>query len=56
MPLTEHIHALRTKHQTIDAELKLEAQRPAPDPTTITKLKREKLKLKDEIERLSRDD
>lgn len=52
MSLEDHIQALRTKHQTLDTELQTETRRPYPDTTTITRLKREKLRVKDEITRL----
>lgn len=52
MSLDERIESLRSKHANLDEELKVESQRPLPDPSVVSKLKREKLKLKDEIHRL----
>jgi hypothetical protein len=44
-----HISALATKHADIEARLSEETQRPQPDMATVARLKKEKLKLKDEI-------
>jgi len=46
------IENLKRKHATLDAEIEGEAQRPVPDQATISELKKEKLKLKEEIEGL----
>lgn len=53
MAFEDRIEALRMKHHALDEELDLENQRPAPDESAIAKLKREKLRLKDEISRLA---
>ncbi len=53
MSLDERIEALRVKHHTLDSELSTETQRPLPDFAVVSKLKREKLRVKDEIERLT---
>lgn len=53
MSSEERIEALKMKHQTLEIELKNENQRPLPDSSVINKLKREKLRLKDEMARLS---
>ncbi len=52
MSLESHVLTLRTKHADLDRTLHHEESRPAPDSTTIKKLKFEKLRLKEEIERL----
>lgn len=44
-----HISALQTKHADIEARINEENQRPHPDETTITRLKKEKLKVKEAI-------
>ena len=49
----ERIDALRAKHAALDDQLKSECQRPLPDDDEIHRLKREKLRIKDEIVRLS---
>jgi len=53
MSLESHVSALRTKHADLDRTLDHEQNRPAPDSTAIKKLKMEKLRLKEEIERLA---
>ena len=46
-----HQAALETKHATLDKRLAEESLRPQPDSTTIADLKKQKLKLKEEIAR-----
>jgi len=46
-----HLTALESKHAGLDARISAENQRPQPDAATIAQLKKEKLRLKDEIER-----
>ncbi len=53
MSLSSHLQELRKKHEFLSNEVE-EAQRsPAFDDLQITALKKQKLKLKEEIERLS---
>ena len=49
----ERIEALRTRHAALDQELDDENHRPYPDFEHVNRIKREKLKLKDEMVRLS---
>lgn len=44
-----HISALVTKHADLDARINDESQRPQPNMATLARLKKEKLKLKEEI-------
>jgi hypothetical protein len=44
-----HISALETKHADIEARILEESQRPLPDMGTLSRLKKEKLKVKEEI-------
>ena len=44
-----HLSALQTRHADIEARITEENQRPAPDMATISRLKKEKLKVKDEM-------
>ena len=44
-----HFSALATRHADLEARLNEEAQRPLPDMATITRLKKQKLRLKDEM-------
>jgi hypothetical protein len=53
MSLESHVSTLRSKHTDIDRTLDHEQNRPAPDSVMIKKLKFEKLRLKEEIERLA---
>lgn len=53
MSLDAHLLELRKKHRALSAEVEKAAQSPAFDDLAITNLKKQKLKLKEEIERLS---
>ena len=44
-----HMSALETKHAGLDARIAEESQRPNPDTAMISRLKKEKLKLKEAI-------
>ena len=44
-----HIAALQTRHAGLDRQIAEESQRPMPDSALIARLKKEKLKLKEEI-------
>lgn len=44
-----HQTALEQKHATLDRRLAEETHRPLPDPTVIAALKKQKLRLKEEI-------
>ncbi len=46
------IRSLETRHQDLETRIMAEGQRPRPDSTVLAKLKREKLALKEELERL----
>jgi hypothetical protein len=53
MSFESRVLTLRSKHADIDRTLDHEQSRPAPDTVVIKKLKFEKLRLKEEIERLA---
>ena len=53
MPLTHRIDSLKQRHTDIETKLHAEKTRPSQDAHKISKLKREKLSLKDEIVRLT---
>ena len=55
MSLHEHVDSLRSKPARLEREIDEEQHRPLPDSTMLIKLKREKLRLKEEIERLQDD-
>lgn len=55
MGLESHILELADKHHKLDQQIQEEQHRPLPDETVLTDLKRKKLRLKEEIERLRLD-
>jgi hypothetical protein len=55
MSLTQRIETLRKRHAQLEHLVYTEQQRPLPDLTRIYQFKRDKLQLKDQIVRLSRD-
>ncbi len=46
-----HLESLTARHARVDAKLAAESRRPLPDAVALTKLKREKLRLKEELVR-----
>lgn len=46
---TAHQTALETKHAALDRRIEAEAQRPLPDPAVLAELKKQKLRVKEEI-------
>ncbi|MCA3389943.1 MAG: YdcH family protein [Roseomonas sp.] len=52
MRLDARIASLNNRHAALEAQISQEDQRPRPDAETLARLKREKLKLKEEMERL----
>lgn len=53
MPLSGHLDVLSDKHRVLERKLEQALNSPSASDTELTELKREKLKLKDEIQRLS---
>ena len=53
MSLDNHLRELNSRHRKLDEVLQEGQRRPSADSLTLTKLKREKLKLKEEIQSLS---
>jgi hypothetical protein len=53
MSLSSHLKELRNKHDTLSQEVEQAQRSPAFEDIQITALKRQKLKIKEEIERLS---
>ena len=53
MNMESHVESLKRKHQKLEAQIAETARHPSADNTEIAALKREKLRLKDEIERHS---
>ena len=54
MSLQDRIETLRARHAALQQEIDKEINRPLPDVDTITDLKRQKLRIKDEIFSLER--
>jgi len=53
MSMASHVETLKRKHQKLESEISETMRHPGADPAELTALKREKLKLKDEIEKHS---
>jgi len=52
MAVENRIRALRERHQSLEAQIQQETARPHPDDSRIASLKRQKLRIKDEIQRM----
>ena len=52
MSVQEHVDSLRNKHAHLEHLIDEELHRPMPDQTTVARMKKEKLRIKEEIERL----
>lgn len=52
MPTEARISTLETRHAALDRRIAEEGQRPAPDPQALNRMKLEKLRLKEEMEKL----
>jgi hypothetical protein len=53
MSLTSHLQELKRKHQTLSEEVEQAQRAPGVDDLAVASLKKQKLRLKEEIERLS---
>lgn len=54
MSIENHITELSVKHRSLDAKIQNEQKSPAPNPLEITALKRQKLRLKEQLANLTR--
>lgn len=52
MSLQSRMESLKARHAELESRIADEDQRPKPDPEVVSRLKREKLHLKEELERL----
>jgi hypothetical protein len=52
MKLQSRIESLKSRHANLETRIADEDHRPLPDPDALARLKLEKLRLKDEMERL----
>jgi len=53
MSVVDRIESLKSKHEKLENQIEAEEIRPHPDDALIHDLKRQKLKVKDEISTLS---
>ncbi len=53
MSVDDRIEALKAKHARLENQISEEAHRPHPDDLHLHELKREKLKLKDQLTRIT---
>ncbi len=53
MSLTSHLAELRRKHGQLSEKIEFEQRSPSADDLSITEMKKEKLQLKQEIERIA---
>jgi hypothetical protein len=56
MALKAHLQSLNQRHQELEAMLMSEMKHPHPDDLRLHELKRLKLRIKDQIERLRQDE
>lgn len=54
MALSAHLAELSEKHKLLERKIEEEMARPGSDDIVVRRLKSEKLRLKDEIERLAK--
>ena len=52
MSVQEHVDSLRNKHAHLEHLIDEELHRPMPDQSSVVRMKKEKLRIKEEIERL----
>jgi len=50
--MQDYVESLRSKHALLEQQIDNEMHRPLPDQAVLSRLKREKLRIKDEIARL----
>jgi hypothetical protein len=53
MTMSSHLQELRKKHQTLSEMVEAAQRSPSTDDLAIMELKKQKLRLKEQIERLS---
>ncbi|MCK0167611.1 DUF465 domain-containing protein [Jannaschia sp. S6380] len=53
MSLTSHLAELRRKHEILSRQVEEEARNPATDSIALTEMKKRKLAIKQQIEKLS---
>ena len=55
MSTEERIAALKARHASLESAIEAENARPRPDENAIPAMKRQKLRIKDELAALSKD-
>ncbi len=55
MSLQTHLDHLRERHHLLDAKIQKYERAPSSDPVTVHDLKKQKLKIKEEIEKVLAD-
>jgi len=53
MNLEERVESLKALHQTLEQRIQSESKRPHPDEAQLHELKKQKLKIKDELAGIS---
>lgn len=53
MSLTSRLSELRKKHESLSGKIEVEQRSPGSDDLVVADLKKEKLRLKEEIERIA---
>lgn len=53
MSVEARVESLRLKHAELEAALHAETRRPVPDFESVSDIKRRKLRLKDQIQRIA---
>jgi len=53
MRLLDRVESLKDKHAALEAALAAESRRPQLNSSAVSEMKRKKLKIKDELERLT---
>jgi len=51
--IAEETQSLKAKHAALESQINDEARRPHPDETRVHDLKRKKLKIKDELQKMA---
>lgn len=51
MSLQDRIESLKVRHAALDSAIQTETRRPLPDESQLADLKRQKLRIKDELMR-----
>jgi hypothetical protein len=54
MALTSHLESLKAKHSDLELRIADEERRPHPDDSFLSDLKKQKLRIKDELVLLAR--